>query len=121
MKNYLITGATSGIGKITAIAIAKASTKNRVIFNTRNLEKGEKVRQEIIAASGNENIHYFKGDFASLKSVQSFAQQVTSQFPTIDVLLNNAGTWEMEFKESEDGIEMNFAVQTFRQAVSGSG
>ncbi|WP_027001764.1 SDR family NAD(P)-dependent oxidoreductase [Hugenholtzia roseola] len=109
-KTYLITGATSGIGKMTALAVAKASPKNTVIFNARNLEKGEEVRQELIKASGNENIYCFEGDFASLASVKSFAQKVQEKFPTIDVLLNNAGTWEMEFKESKDGIEMNFAV-----------
>lgn len=110
MKTYVITGATSGIGKITALEVAKASTENQLIFNTRNIEKGEKVKQEIIKASGNQNIHYFEGDFASLQSVKDFAQKVSEQFPTIDVLLNNAGTWEMEFKESQDGIETNFAV-----------
>lgn len=108
--NYVITGATSGIGKMTALEVAKTSKENHVIFNTRNLEKGEKVKQEIIEATGNQNIHYFEGNFLSLKSVQNFAQVVRNQFNTIDVLLNNAGTWEMEFQESQDSIEMNFAV-----------
>ncbi len=110
MKTFVITGATSGIGKITAIEIAKNSLDNQIIFNTRNLEKGEQVKQEIISASGNKNIHCFQGDFASLESVSNFAKNVIHKFPIIDVLLNNAGTWEMEFKESNDGIEMNFAV-----------
>lgn len=110
MKNYLITGATSGIGKITAIEIAKASTNHQVIFNARNLEKGEQVKREIMETSGNKNVDYFEGDFASLQSVKKFAQKVSQNFPTLDVLLNNAGTWEMEFKESQEGIEMNFAV-----------
>jgi NAD(P)-dependent dehydrogenase (short-subunit alcohol dehydrogenase family) len=110
MKTYLVTGATSGIGKIAAMAIAKDSPQNQVIFNSRNLQKGQAVLQEIIQASGNPNVHCFEGDFASLQSVKNFANQVSQQFPKIDVLLNNAGTWEMEFKESQDGIELNFAV-----------
>lgn len=110
MKTFLVTGATSGIGKITAIKIAKASIDNQLVFNSRNMEKGESVRQEIIKATGNQNIYCFEGDFASLQSVKDFAKTVAQKFPVIDVLLNNAGTWEMEFKESKDGIEMNFAV-----------
>lgn len=105
---YIITGATAGIGKTTALAVAK--TGKTVVFNARNLEKGEKVRQELIKESKNENIFCIEGDFASLDSVRNFAQKVQEKFPIIDVLLNNAGTWEMDFKESKDGIEMNFAV-----------
>ena len=110
MKTFLVTGATSGIGKITAKAIAKESQDNVVVFNTRNLEKGLKVQHEIMDETGNQNIHYFQGDFASLESVKNFAKEVSENFEIIDVLLNNAGTWEMEFLESADGIEMNFAV-----------
>ena len=109
-KTYLITGATSGIGKMTAIAAAKADAKNVVIFNARNLAKGEEVRKEITAETGNENIFCFEGDFESLASVKKFAENVAEKFPVIDVLLNNAGTWEMQFKESKDGFECNFAV-----------
>lgn len=107
-KTFIITGATAGIGKTTALAVAK--TGGTVIFNARNLEKGEKIRQELIKESKNETIFCFEGDFASLDSVRNFAQKVQEKFPVIDVLLNNAGTWEMDFKESKDGIEMNFAV-----------
>jgi len=108
MKTFVLTGATAGIGKITAIAIAKAG--HRLVFNTRSLEKGEKVRQEIIAESKNTEVYCYEGDFASLASVQAFAEKVKADFPVIDVLVNNAGTWEMDFKESQDGIETNFAV-----------
>lgn len=109
-KVFLITGATSGIGKTTALALAQADTKHTIIFNARNQAKGEQIRKELSEASKNEHIYCFEGDFASLASVRKFAEKVNEQFPVIDVLLNNAGTWEMEFRESEDGIEMNFAV-----------
>jgi len=107
-KTFIITGATSGIGKIAAVEIAK--TGATVVFNARDLQKGEAVRQEIVQKSQNEKIYCFKGDFASLQSVKEFATAVQQQFPIVDVLVNNAGTWEMSFKESQDGIEMNFAV-----------
>jgi NAD(P)-dependent dehydrogenase (short-subunit alcohol dehydrogenase family) len=110
MKTFVITGATSGIGKMTALAVAQNALSNRIIFNTRDPQKGEEVRQALIHESGNKNIYCFEGDFASLQSVKTFAQQVLAQFPVVDVLLNNAGTWEMTFQESQDGIEMNFAV-----------
>jgi NAD(P)-dependent dehydrogenase (short-subunit alcohol dehydrogenase family) len=110
MKTFLVTGATAGIGKTTAIAIAQADQNNTVIFNARNMQKGQQVLDEIKQTSGNPNIYCVEGDFASLQSVKDFATTVSKRFPVIDVLLNNAGTWEMEFKESVDGIEMNFAV-----------
>lgn len=107
-KVYVITGATSGIGRIAAEAIAR--TGATVVFNARDLQKGERVRQEIISATQNPDVHCLEGDFASLRSVQQFGRQIAERYPVIHVLVNNAGTWEMTFGESADGIELNLAV-----------
>ncbi|OWY20453.1 KR domain-containing protein [Sphingobacteriales bacterium UPWRP_1] len=108
MKTIVITGATAGIGKEAAKALAQQGFT--VISNARNLSKAAQVRQQLVQETGNQNVYFFEGDFSNLQSVQQFAQSVAQRFPAIDVLINNAGTWEMERKNSHQGIEMNFAV-----------
>ena len=107
-KTILITGATSGIGLEAAKILADKGCK--LYFTARDKGKAEKTLQEFISTSGNNDISYFLCDFASLKSVKELAETVSAALPKLDVLINNAGVWEMEFKDSTDGIEMNFAV-----------
>ena len=49
-------------------------------------------------------------DFSSLHSVTDLAATLQKDLSSLDILINNAGTWQMEFHETQDGIEMNFAV-----------
>ena len=49
-------------------------------------------------------------DFSSLESVAELSRTLQADLSAIDILINNAGTWQMEFLETQDGIEMNFAV-----------
>jgi len=108
MKTIVITGATAGIGKEVAKVLAQRGFT--VISNARNLNKAAQVKQQLVQETGNPNVHFYEGDFSNLESVQQFSQAVAKQFPAVDVLINNAGTWEMERKNSQQGIEMNFAV-----------
>jgi NAD(P)-dependent dehydrogenase (short-subunit alcohol dehydrogenase family) len=107
-KILLITGATSGIGKVAANAFANAG--HTLIFTARDETKAQECKAEFIALSGNTDVHYILCNLASLKCVQETANIFKSQITHLDVLINNAGVWEMEYKESEDRIEMNFAV-----------
>ena len=107
-KMVLITGATSGIGKVTALELAKQNMT--VVFTSRNMQKGERVKQEIIQESSNPNVEVMECDFNSLESVRDFTQNFKSKYDKLDILINNAGTWEVERKETKDGIEMTFGV-----------
>lgn len=107
-KIVLITGATSGIGKETALALAKQGYN--INFTSRDKAKGEKTVKEIIAATENSNIKYFDCDLSSFQSIKKFSDEFKKQHNVIDILINNAGVWESKRKLTKDGIEMTFGV-----------
>ena len=107
-KTIIITGATSGIGKETAIALAKLG--ETVIFTARTKAAGEVARREIREQSGNERVEYFECNLASLVSIKKFSDDFKDRYERLDVLINNAGVMEHERKVSRDGFEMDFAV-----------
>ena len=104
----IITGANSGIGKETAKALAKMGW--RVVMVCRNPQKGEAARQEIIQYSGNQNIDLLIADLSSLSDIKHLADELTSRYDHIDVLINNAGGAFFYKQLSKDGHEMTFAV-----------
>lgn len=107
-KVCLITGATSGIGKETAKSLA--SQGFHVILHARNIEKAERVRNDILKIHPAANLDIIICDLSSLKEVKKMADQINSNYSRLDVLINNAGIWETRRKESTDGIELTFAV-----------
>jgi len=107
-KVCLITGATSGIGKETALALARMGAT--VVFTARNPEKGRTTRDQIIASSRNETVDALECDLSSLSSVRDFCTIFQARHTRLHVLVNNAGTWEKERKVSKDGIENTFVV-----------
>lgn len=110
MKNkiILITGATSGIGKETALGLAKLDAI--IVFTTRDTIKGEKTKKELIARTNNKNIQMLTCDLASIESIKNCCNEFKSKFDKLHVLINNAGIWDFKRKESKDGIENIFAV-----------
>lgn len=107
-KNVIITGGTSGIGKEAAFSMAAKNAS--IILPSRNLEKGEMVRDQIIDKTGNKSVHIMKCDLASFDSIRSFVSEFKERYDNLHLLVNNAGIWETKKKESADGIELNFAV-----------
>ena len=110
MKNkiVLITGATSGIGKETALGLAKLGAT--IVFTTRDSLKGEKTRNELIAATNNENIDMLQCDLASFESIKNCCKEFKSKYDRLHVLINNAGVWDFKRRISKDGIENIFAT-----------
>jgi len=104
----LITGATSGIGKETALALAKMGAA--IVFTARDIKKGEAVRDQFKALSKNEMIDVLECDLSSLQNVRDCCDRFRRKYDRLHVLINNAGTWEKERKLSKDGIENTFAV-----------
>jgi NAD(P)-dependent dehydrogenase (short-subunit alcohol dehydrogenase family) len=108
MKTVVLTGATSGIGREIALGLLRAG--NRVIANARNMARSEIVAAEMKKITGNDDVVFFQADFSDFNSVRQFAETLKTNYSAIDVLINNAGTWEMEFTETADGIETNLQV-----------
>ena len=107
-KTVIITGANTGIGKITAIDMAKRQA--RVIMACRSVERGERAVEEVRKASGSTNVVFRQLDLASLTSVRRFSEHVLKEDPRIDILINNAGIMACPYWKTEDGFEMQFGV-----------
>ena len=107
-KICLITGSNAGIGKATALELARK--KATVILHARNTDKAKVAQTEIISETGNNDVHILCADFASLNQVRSMASQVLSDFERLDVLINNAGAVFAEYGETEDGFERQWGI-----------
>jgi NAD(P)-dependent dehydrogenase (short-subunit alcohol dehydrogenase family) len=107
-KTVLITGATSGIGKQTAVGLAVLGAT--VVFTARDVGRGGMARDEIIGESKNDRVGFVHCDLASFDSVRSCCREFENKYERLDVLINNAGTWNFKRRESKDGIENTFAV-----------
>lgn len=104
----VVTGATGGIGYETALALAKMG--DRVILLNRNEEKSKHAVDQIQEATRHEQVDYVIADLASLASVRAAAAEIKNRLERLDVLINNAGTWFSKQTLTEDGIEMQLAV-----------
>ncbi len=106
-KNILITGATSGIGKSSAIQLAKMNAN--IFFIARNQTKAEILCNEIKTISGT-NPKYFIADLSSLEQIKKAAEDFKLLDIPLHVLLNNAGLINNTRKETIDGYEEIFAI-----------
>jgi len=107
-KVCVITGASDGIGVPTAKNIAKAGA--HTILAVRNLEKGQKVADDIIAETGNKNVEVMKLDLSSFESVRGFAEAFRQKSIPLHLLINNAGIFVMKVNRTVDGFEDSFQV-----------
>ncbi len=104
----LVTGANRGIGKATAMGLAKKNA--RVVMACRSREQGECARLDIIQKSGNTDITLLIADLSSQKAVRGLADEYKSRFNHLHVLINNAGIITPERTITVDGLETQFAV-----------
>ena len=108
-KICLVTGATDGIGMVTARVLAEQGAQ--VIIHGRNPEKGLRCVEQIRKATGNDAISFFQADFASLDQVRRMARELNDFVAKLDVLVNNAGFASYANRKlSQDGYELTFAV-----------
>jgi len=115
MKNpiCLITGATEGVGKLTALELAKKGFT--IVVAARNANKAEALKEEIEASTGNAGCDYIVADLESLGQVRQLAETFRRRYATLDVLINNAGVFLPRRTETEDGYEMMFQINYLSQ------
>jgi len=108
-KIILVTGATSGIGTVTARELARQGA--HVVILARNRQKAERTQRDIIAATGNKQVDIVLADLSVLQQVRDVAAQLHDKYPRLDVLVNNAGLMFGAAREvSADGYEMTLAT-----------
>jgi NAD(P)-dependent dehydrogenase (short-subunit alcohol dehydrogenase family) len=107
-KVCMVTGAASGIGAVTAQALAQQGAS--VILVDRSAAKGVIVLEQIERLTGNTALEFMRVDLSSQKEIHQLVQQFTSGHRHLHVLVNNAGAMFAERRESVDGIEMTFAL-----------
>ena len=107
-KICIVTGANSGIGKATALGLARMGS--RVVMVCRNAERGENAKAEIIEKSGNKSIDLLICDVSSMSSVRKFAAEYSEKYLKLDVLINNAGAVFNTRSITEEGFERTFAL-----------
>jgi retinol dehydrogenase-12 len=104
----VITGASSGIGRATALAIARQGATLGLVCRDRG--RGEETVAEIAAQTGNRDVTLFLADLAVQAEVRRVAADLLARLPRIHVLVNNAGVVNLRRTTTVDGIETVFAV-----------
>ena len=107
-KVFVITGANSGIGLVSARDFARRGAT--VVIMCRNEQRGKDAVETIRRESGNEDVHLYLADFSLLSSVAEAARAVLADYPRIDVLCNNAGAANAKRQETAEGFELTFAA-----------
>jgi NAD(P)-dependent dehydrogenase (short-subunit alcohol dehydrogenase family) len=107
-KTIVITGATSGIGRATALGLAKLDS--RLILVGRDAGRAEETLAAIREATGREDVEIVRGDFARKEEVRRVADEIIDRCEAIHVLVNNAGVTLMKRTTTPDGFETTFAV-----------
>lgn len=107
-KVCLVTGATAGIGAVTARELARMGAT--VVGVGRNPVKCASVSESIRIETGNAQVEYFSADLSSQAQVRQLAETFKQRYNRLDVLVNNAGAYYFTHQESVDGIELTFAL-----------
>jgi len=104
----MVTGATSGIGRVVAAELARLGST--VVIVCRTEAGGEQVRREIAAEAGQDRIEVLVGDLASAADVRRVAGEFAARHQRLHLLVNNAGAHFRRRLVNADGIEMHVAV-----------
>ena len=108
-KICLVTGANSGIGKATALALAQMGAT--VVMVCRDHARGEQARSEITTTSRNDAVDLLLADLSSQQSIRQLVEAFQRHYPHLHVLINNAGAaFPGRRRATVDGVEMTFAA-----------
>lgn len=107
-KVCIVTGATSGIGRMTAIELARRGAAVAIV--ARDPERARDTAAAIAAAGDGRAPEVFLADLSSQAEIRRAAAEILARLPRIDVLLNNAGVVNLKRTTTVDGVETTFAV-----------
>ena len=107
-KIFVVTGATSGIGKALIEDLAK--TGQTIVMVARDADRGSAVLNEITSATQNPNLDLQLCDLSVLSSVRNLAQILNSKYQKINVLINNASVYKRKRVNTVEGFEEMFAT-----------
>lgn len=107
-KICMVTGANAGIGRVTALGLAKMGAT--VVMVCRNRERGEEALDYVTGETGNDSVCLLLADLASQRSIRRLVADFKARYSTLHVLINNAGIVPAKRVVTEDGVEMQFAV-----------
>ena len=107
-KIILVTGATDGIGKQTALELAQMG--HNVLIHGRNKAKSEEVAAKIREISGNDKTEAVHADLTDFDEIKALAETIKARQSYLNVLLNNAGVFENEKIILPNGLERTFMV-----------
>ena len=107
-KVCMVTGATSGIGKVAARELAKRGAV--VVVVGRNEARSKATVNQIRQQTANASVEFLLADLSSQQEIRRLAREFESRYPRLDVLVNNAGAIMLSRRESVDGIEMTLAL-----------
>ncbi len=104
----VITGATSGIGRIAAAGLARRG--DVVILVGRDPARGQATLDQLIADTGNHALSFLAADLSAMADVRRLADTIRARHDRIDLLVNNAGALFQLRQDSVDGLELTFAL-----------
>ena len=107
-KLCIVTGATDGIGRVTARILAERGAD--VVLVGRTADKGAEVCEAIRRSSRNGRVRFERADLSSQAEIRALVERLTAGSAAINVLVNNVGAVFTDRRESVDGIEMTFAL-----------
>lgn len=108
-KVILITGATQGIGKVTALTLARQG--HHIIIHGRSQAKLQDVKAELQNESGNQSIDIITADLLSLEDTRRMADELNDGYDHLDVLINNAGAiFNKDRETTKEGFEKTLAL-----------
>ncbi|XP_059165605.1 retinol dehydrogenase 13-like [Physella acuta] len=105
-KTVIITGANSGIGKETALQLARRGGK--IVLACRNEAEGKKTAEFIRKETENMDVYFMKLDLNSFKSIKEFVEKFKKKEKHLHILINNAGVMMCPKGKTEDGFDIQF-------------
>lgn len=107
-KRCLITGATQGLGRVAALALARQGAS--VVIIGRDPKRTQETVEELRQESGNPEVEALVADLMYVTEVRRVAREYASRYPRLDVLLNNAGALFRRRELTREGFEQTFAL-----------